>query len=189
MIRWAAASCTFVLAACGSSPTPKAVPQKSSRPSSASAFPSSPMPTGVPSASVPGMERTRFSKPYLNAFEDFLVAYTRADEHSDPASIDLDRFATGPALAWARKQVADHRKLGVAHRGTWHFRSVGAVDVTTGSAQVGQCMDWSSWPVVNRTTGVTFQRFSPWSQLVYAQMTLVHGQWKAASVRVQAAAC
>jgi hypothetical protein len=132
---------------------------------------------------------SRFREAYANAFEDFFAAYTRADEAGDPASVDLVRFSTGEALAWARKQVSDHRKLGVAHRGYWQFRHLGAINVTRSSARVGQCMDWSHWPVVNRETGVSFQRFAAWSQLVYVDTVLIGGQWKVASIQVQAGAC
>lgn len=182
------AACAFWLTACSTAGKPAAIPTATPRATpSAVAQPSS---TVAPSTSAPRLpEHTHFTKPYLNAFEDFLVAYTRADEHADPASNELGQFSSGQALAWARKQVTDHARLGVAHRGEWHFRSVGAIGVTNSSAQVGQCMDWSAWPVVNRATGVTFQRFAPWSQLVYARMTLIGGQWKAATIRVQAAAC
>ncbi len=50
-------------------------------------------------------------------------------------------------------------------------------------------MDWSHWPVVNRVTGATFQRFPAWSQLVYADMRLTGSQWKVAAIEVQAGAC
>jgi hypothetical protein len=177
----------LVLTGCGTSAKPVAIPSAAAPAPSSVVAP--PAPTATPSASAPAPQHTHFAKPYLNAFEDFLVAYTRADEHADPGSTELAQFSTGQALAWARKQVTDHRTLGVAHKGVWHFRSVGAADVTPRSAQVGQCMDWSSWPVVNRSTEVTFQQFAPWSQLVYAKMALVGGRWKAATIRVQAAAC
>jgi hypothetical protein len=193
-VRMTGATSALALAAlllgtgCGTAGKPVAIPA-SPPPGSSTAVAAAPTPTASPSASAASPQHTHFAKPYLNAFEDFLVAYTRADEHADSASTELGQFSTGQALAWARKQVTDHRTLGVAHRGVWHFRSVGAINVTPRSAQVGQCMDWSSWPVVNRTTGVTFQQFAPWSQLVYAQMTFVGGHWKAATIRVQAAAC
>jgi hypothetical protein len=50
-------------------------------------------------------------------------------------------------------------------------------------------MDWSAWPVVNRTTKAKFQQFPQWFQLVYAHMVLVGGHWKATTVRVEAAEC
>lgn len=117
------------------------------------------------------------------------MAYARADSEGMPTSSVLPEHAVGAALAWARKQVEDHVKLGVAHRGTAHFRSVGAEHVTATSALVGQCMDWSDWPVVNRETGVVFQRFARYSQLVSGQMLLTNGSWKLATVKVQAGAC
>jgi hypothetical protein len=138
---------------------------------------------------TPSVISSRFREPYVNAFEDFFAAYTRADESANPDSADLLRFSTGAGLAWARKQVSDHVKLGVAHKGTWQFRHVGAVNVTKASARVGQCMDWSAWPVVNRQTGAVFQSFAPWSQLVYASMVLRGSQWKVAVIQVQAGAC
>lgn len=141
--------------------------------------------TASPSASASG----KFRQGYLNAFEDFFLAYATADERADAAIPELRQFATGQALAWAQKQVGDHKKLGVAHAGEWRFRKVGAADVSAASAQVGQCMDWSTWPVVNRTTGARFQQFPQWSQLVYAHMVLIDDHWKAAMVRVEAAAC
>jgi hypothetical protein len=138
---------------------------------------------------MPSVTSSRFRQAYVNAFEDFFAAYTRADESADPKSADLLRFSTGAGLAWARTQISDHVKLGVAHKGTWQFRDVGAINVTKSSARVGQCMDWSGWPVVNRQTGVAFQSFAPWSQLVYAAMVLQGGQWKVAAIQVQAGAC
>lgn len=177
------------IAACGTSssgaaPRPNSIsseaPGSATQPtSSASAAPPS------PSATASG----RFRQAYLNGFEDFFLAYARADERADPASAELGQFATGQALAWARMQVSVHKRLAVAHEGEYHFKDVGAVDVTASTAEVGQCMDWSTWPVVNRTTKVAFQRFPQWFQLVYAHMVLLNGGWKASTVRVQAAAC
>lgn len=152
-----------------------------STPPTSSATTASPFPSAIASG--------KFRQAYLNGFEDFFLAYARADESADSTSPTLAQTATGEALAWARMQVTDHKKLGVAHAGEWRFRNVGATDVTSSSALVGQCMDWSSWPVVNRVTGAKFQQFAPWSQLLYAKMVLVAGHWKATTVRVQAAAC
>lgn len=126
----------MMLTGCGSSAKPVAIPSASHGAPSTAVAP--PAPTASPSSSASSPQHARFAKPYLNAFEDFLVAYTRADEHADPGSAELGQFSTGQALAWARKQVTDHRTLGVAHQGVWHFRSVGAVDVTPRGAQVGQ---------------------------------------------------
>lgn len=164
----------------GRHPISKAVSGPSTQPPSR---PISASPSPSPSSSG------RFRQAYLNGFEDFFLAYARADEGADPASAELGQFATGQALAWARMQVSVHKKLGVAHEGEYHFKDVGAVDVTASSAEVGQCMDWSTWPVVNRTTKVALQRFPQWFQLVYAHMVLLDGRWKASTVRVQAAAC
>ena len=127
--------------------------------------------------------------PYVNALEDYLAAYSRADEAGDPSSPDLSRYSSGPALAWARQQIGDHVKLGVTHRGFAAARNVGAVDVTSRSARVGQCMDWSTWPVLNRTTGATYQQFPQWSQLVYADVAATGGQWRVQRITVKATAC
>ena len=143
------------------------------------------LPTPAPSTSAPG----RFAQPYVNALEDFLAAYSRADEAGDPGSPDLDRYSSGPALTWARKQIGDHVKLGVAHRGFAAARDVGAINVTSRSARVGQCMDWSTWPVLNKTTGAPYQRFPKWSQLVYADVAATGGQWRVQRITVKAAAC
>lgn len=125
----------------------------------------------------------------MNALEDFLAAYSRADAAGNARSPDLARFSTDQGLAWATKNVHDHAKLGIAHKGVWHFRSVGAVDVTKTSARVGQCMDWSPWPVVNRTTGAAFQSFAPWSELVHATVRLTETGWKVATIQTQPGAC
>jgi hypothetical protein len=131
----------------------------------------------------------RYRQAYVNAFQDFWVAYAGADEQAAPNSALLSSRATGEALAWARKQIGEHAKLGVAHRGTAHFRDVGAEHVTSLSALVGECQDWSSWPVVNRVTGAPFQQFDSYSQLVSGQVTFSQGQWKLATIRVQDAPC
>lgn len=193
-VRSAAAVCTFTLAACGSSSPPKAIPLVSGQSSQASVVPSSPVPA-TPHASItatlpsPTASPTRFREAYANAFEDFWMAYARADRDADPNSALLESTATGAALQWAKKQITDHRKLGVAHRGTAYFRSVGAEHVTSRSVLIGQCMDWSHWPVVNRTTGAAFQQFAPYSQLVKGQMVFAKGTWKLATIQVQATAC
>lgn len=194
VVRLAAAACIFTLVGCGSPAAPKAIPRVSRPPSLASVVPSAPAPvTSAPSNTAtlpsPTASPSRFREAYVNAFQDFWVAYAHADEEGAPTSSLLSDRATGAALAWARKQISDHVKLGVAHRGVAHFREVGAEHVTARSALVGECQDWSAWPVVNRKTGVPFQQFDSYSQLVSAQMVLANGQWKLATVRVQAAAC
>lgn len=194
MVRLAAAACAFTLVACGSSSAPKAVPRASGRAPLVSVVPSSPTPaTSTPSvtASVPSptASPSRFREAYANAYEDFWVAYARADQDADPNSAQLSQIATGAALVWARKQIEDHIKLGVAHRGGAAFRSVGADHVTATSALIGQCMDWSTWPVVNRQTGVVFQQFASYSQLVDSRMLLSGGQWRVATVRVRDVRC
>ena len=117
------------------------------------------------------------------------MAYARADQDGAPESAMLASRATGTALAWARKQISDHEKLGVVHRGVARFREVGAEHVTARSALVGECQDWSSWPVVNRATGAVFQQFDPYSQLVSGQMVFSQGQWRLATIKVQDAPC
>lgn len=191
MRRTAALSAVFaiVLSGCGSSARPLSASQRPTPTPSATVVRRLPPITTIPSTTAPSATPSRFRQPYANAFEDFFAAYTRADEAGNPSSPDLVRYSTSIGLAWARKQVSDHVKLGVAHRGYWQFRDLGAVDVTASSARVGQCMDWSNWPVVNRTTGVTFQQFTPWSQLVDADVALQGGQWKVTSIQVQAGAC
>jgi hypothetical protein len=124
----------------------------------------------------------------VNALEDFLAAYTRADQAGDPAYPGLARFSSGSALAWASKQVRDHVKLGVAHRGYADVRAI-QYDVRASSARVRQCMDWSNWPVANRTTGAVFQRFSAWSQTVDARLELRDGQWRVVTIAVSAGPC
>jgi hypothetical protein len=180
--------CALLVAGCGSSAVPKAA-GGSALPSPVSSPSQRESPTVAASTSAPTPSPSRFRQAYANAFEDFFAAYTRADEAGDPASADLVRFSTESGLAWANKQISDHVKLGVAHRGYWQFRHLGAINVTKSSARVGQCMDWSHWPVVNRVTGVPLQRFAAWSQLVYADMVLTSGEWKVASIQVQAGAC
>lgn len=189
--RLTATAALLALAACGASAKPAADPSAASEaatPSATQSLSATESPTPQVS-STPTASPSRFREAYANALEDYLAAYTRADETGNPASPDLDRYSTGAGLAWARKQVTDHVKLGVAHKGYWQFRHLGAVDVTSSSARVGQCMDWSNWPVLNRTTGVSFQRFAAWSQLVYADMILQGGQWKVSMIQVQAGAC
>ncbi len=50
-------------------------------------------------------------------------------------------------------------------------------------------MDWSTWPVINKTTGATYQQFPQWSQLVYADVAATGGQWRVQRITVKAAAC
>jgi hypothetical protein len=190
VVRLAAVACAFTLVACGSSAGPRALPRVSSQPSSASAVPSAtPDPSASATPSPPMASPSRFREAYANAFEDFWMAYARADRDADPNSALLASTATGAALSWAKKQITDHRKLGVAHRGTAYFRSVGAEHVTARSVLIGQCMDWSQWPVVNRTTGAAFQQFAPYSQLVKGQMVFAEGAWKLATIQVRAVSC
>ena len=184
------AACIAVLTACGGSAKHIAVPAvtHSSSPSAATSQ-SLTSSTAPSSTAEPSASPSHYGVPYVDGFEDFWVAYAKADELGQPGSPLLSEHAVGSALAWAHKQIGDHVKLGVAHRGIVHFRSVGAEHVTLRSALVGQCMDWSSWPVVNRTTGVTFQQFKAYSQLVSGQMILTQGRWKLSTLNVQAAAC
>jgi hypothetical protein len=128
-------------------------------------------------------------EPCANAFEDFWSAYARADRDGDPNSPQLARTATGAALIWARSQIADHVKLGVAHRGGAAFRSGGAAHVTSTSALIGPCMDWSTWPVVDRRTGAVFQQFAACSQLVDSRMAFADSHWRVATVRVRDVPC
>lgn len=131
----------------------------------------------------------RFTQPYINALEDFIAAYGVADAAGTLLSAELARTSSGPALTWAKRQLREHAKLGVAHRGHWSFRDVGAVDVTRSSARVGQCMDWSAWPVANRVTGATYQAFPGWSQLVTADMVSTDGHWRVNRISIKTVAC
>jgi hypothetical protein len=176
----------LLLAGCGSSAAPKtASPTPTLSPAGTVTPPIPSLTTHPTPVSTPG----RYKEAYVNAFEDFWVAYAQADYAASPNSPLLSDVASGAALAWARKQIHDHVALGVTHKGTAHFRSVGAEHVTASSALVGQCMDWSGWPVVNRTTGAAFQQFARYSQLVSGQVVLTAGRWKVATIQVQAAAC
>jgi hypothetical protein len=180
----------LTLCACGSSPTgsASAPPTRTAPTTVVTPRSSNAAPSTSPSGSV-AKTPTRFSEAYANAFEDFWVAYARADRDADAQSPQLSRIATGAALVWAREQIEAHIKLGVAHRGGAAFRSVGADHVTSTSALIGQCMDWSTWPVVNRRTGTVFQQFAAYSQLVDSRMVVTAGQWRVSTVRVRDVRC
>jgi hypothetical protein len=182
--------CGLLLAGCGSSSAPKAaVPTLRPSPAATVARPMPSNSTTLPTAATPAVTPSRFQEPYANAFEDFWSAYARADRDGDPNSPQLAQVATGAALVWARSQIEAHVKLGVAHRGGAAFRSVGADHVTSTSALIGQCMDWSTWPVVNRRTGAIFQEFAVYSQLVDSRMAFADNRWRVATVRVRDVPC
>ena len=194
VVSLAAVACTFTLIACGSSAKPTAIPKVPGQSFSSAVAPSSkaaatPGPSITATLPLPAASPSRFHEAYANAFEDFWVAYAQADTAGNPDSAQLTATATGAALVWARKQVSDHVKLGVRHHGRAGFRSVGADHVTAHSALIGQCMDWSTWPVVNRSTGVVFQQFAVYSQLVDSKMVLSRGRWLVATVRVRDVPC
>ena len=176
-----------VLAACSGQDNSAPVSQAPA--STASVLPSTTMKPPRPAPSNSPTDANQFKQPYVNALEEFLAAYSRADTAGDPDNPDLQRYATGPALAWVTKQVSDHRRLGVAHNGQARLRDIGVVGVTARSARVGQCMDWSGWPVVNRTTGALFQQFPAWSQLVRADVVASGGKWKVQRITVTAVLC
>jgi hypothetical protein len=147
-----------------------------------SASPSAPTPTRA--ASSGGL-----SKPYLDSFERFWVAYARADAAGDENSAELAQYASGPALAQVRAYVRADSARGVAHKGSWQFRSLKTAGKTAISIQVSQCMDFSRWPVVATSDGATVESYPAWSDGATARMQSINGQWQVTQLNMRRAAC
>jgi hypothetical protein len=153
-------------------------PQDSTPPASPST--ATPSPTSSP---------TGYTSPYLDAFEQFWVAYSKADAAGIASDPGLADRSTGAALALVQGWVRSDANRGVAHRGSARFRDVRASHVTDTSAQVSQCMDFSSWPVVATASGQRVETYPSWSDAAVAQVRLVDGSWRVSELTLRRMPC
>jgi hypothetical protein len=172
-----------LISACGGAQKGAASPPVSPRastPTASSTTAAPPSPTSSPSG---------YASPYLDAFEQFWVAYSKADAAGVPSDSGLADHSTGAALALVQGWVRSDANRGVAHRGSARFRDVRASHVTETSAQVSQCMDFSNWPVVATANGQRVETYPSWSDAAVAQVQLVGDSWRVSELTLRRMPC
>ena len=153
-----------------------------------SAPPASASTTATPSPTM-SSSSSGYASPYLDAFEQFWVAYSKADAAGTASDPGLADHSTGAALALVQGWVRSDANRGVAHRGSARFRDVRASHVTETSAQVSQCMDFSNWPVVATASGHRVETYPSWSEAAVAQVRLVGDSWRVSELTLRRMPC